>query len=112
MTVEEFLYGFEHGKIGLSFNGMERIEEVSAIVDLLDSEGFRGWDGSSIQEYIQSRFIEEQAYGYISCDQCGKYDVTSFRANNSHSKEIVSWSLLVKLLNDDVSVEDFDSILN
>ena len=112
MSIEEFLSGFEAGKIGLSFNGLERIEEVSAIVDLLDSEGFRGWDGSSIQEYTQSRFIEEQDYGYMSCDQCGKLDVTAFGADNPHSREIVNWSLLVKLLNDDVSVEDFDSILN
>lgn len=112
MSIEEFLSGFEAGKIGLSFNGMERIEEVSAIVDLLDSEGFRGWDNSSIYEYIQSRFIEEQDYGYMSCDNCGKLDVTAFGADNPHSREIVSWSLLVKLLNDDVSVEDFDSILN
>ena len=113
MTAEEFLYGFEHGKIGLSFNELKRLDDVNDIVDFLEENGFSPWDDSSMREYIQTRFIEDTGYGYMSCDVGGKYDVTAFRDANPYSSTIIDWRLLIKLINpEEVSTEEFDSILN
>ena len=112
MSIEEFLSGFEAGKIGLSFNGLVNIEEAVSISEFLIDNGFAAWDGTPMLEYIETRFIDDSSYGYMTCDTEGKHDVTACGPDCTRCKAVVSWDVLDKLISRvDITTEDFESLL-
>lgn len=132
MTIEEFLDGFEHGKIGLSFNGMDEFlekfqggqvivdcaslknnpEDAERLVKIIRAMELQTWNGMNLEEYISSRFCTGQ-YRYLKRSSNSYRGISGMKGADGRPVLLLDGVLeLLDPLEETVSNEDFNSILN